>query len=109
MEFYLSDGQKNGKSIVGNKLRKELANKPVMNANELDFLLANPDLIPEDWKKDATGKIRDTFFWGTVYRQRYDGRLFVRYLYWDGGRWHWRRHWLDCGWSGYSPAALRAN
>jgi hypothetical protein len=48
MQFYLADGQKNGKTIEGNKLRKELANMPVLNANVLDYLLANPDLIPED-------------------------------------------------------------
>src|SRR3989344_5509559 len=50
--FHLADGQKNGKSIKGNKLRKELANMPVMNANVLDFLLANPDIIPDEWKAE---------------------------------------------------------
>lgn len=39
IELFLSDGQKNGKCIGGHQLRKELAEKPVLNANILDYLL----------------------------------------------------------------------
>lgn len=99
INLYLSAAQKKG-SIEGNKLRKELAEKPVLNANVLDYLLANPHLIPEDWK----GKY--VFFWGTVYRHS-DGRLCVRYLYWDGDGWRWS-FWLG-DWDGNDPAALRAS
>ena len=108
VEFCLDDGQKNGKYIVGHELRKELADKRVMNANELDFLLANPDLIPEGWKIDEDGSTRYIFFWGTVYRHS-DGFLYVRCLYWDGGRWRWGNSWLGGGWRGRSPAALRVS
>jgi len=108
VEFYLSPEQKDGKRIVGNSLRKELADKPVMNANVLDFLLANPDLIPEDWKKDGAGNTRYIFFWGTVYRRR-GGFLCVRCLYWDGDRWRWGRIWLVSDWGGDDPALLRAS
>ncbi|MFI5260286.1 MAG: hypothetical protein ACHQU0_00630 [Candidatus Paceibacteria bacterium] len=101
IELYLSAAQKKG-SIEGNKLRKELAGKLVLNANVLDYLLANPHLIPEEWK----GKY--VFFWGTVYRFS-DGILFVRYLFWRGGRWLWGSYWLDNGWDGRDPAALRAS
>jgi hypothetical protein len=100
--LYLSKGQQGGKYIEGNKLRKEMAGKPVLNANVLDYLLKNPHLIPEEWK----GKY--VFFWGTVYRHRV-GDLCVRCLYWDGGRWRWSSYWLDLDWSGYRPAALRAS
>ena len=100
--LYLSKGQQGSKYIEGNKLRKEMAGKPVLNANVLDYLLANPHLIPEEWK----GKY--VFFWGTVYRDR-DGGLCVRYLYWGGGRWDWGGGWLDRGWGGNDPAALRAS
>lgn len=102
VQLYLSDGQKNGKVIEGNKLRKELAGKPVLNANVLDHLLANLHLIPEEWK----GKL--IFFWGTIYRSS-GGILYVRCLFWDGGRWGWRCVWLDGDWSGHSPVALRAS
>jgi len=108
VEFYLSDGQKGDKYIVGNKLRKELADKPVMNANVLDFLLANPGLIPEDWKKDERRNTRYIFFWGTVYRHSV-GRLCVRYLCWDGGWWLWSYDWLDRDWNGRNPALIRAS
>jgi hypothetical protein len=100
--LYLSEGQQDGKVIEGNKLRKELADKPVYNANVLDHLLANPDLIPEEWK----GK--SVFFWGTVYR-RSDDNLYVRYLCWDGGRWRWGNRWRVSGWRDNHPAAVPAN
>ncbi len=106
--FYLADGQKGSKSIVGNKLRTELKDQPVLNANVLDYLLANPDLIPEDWKVDESGNTRYIFFWGTVYRSS-DGDLYVRYLFWRGGRWHWSNLWLGYSWHGNSPAAVLAS
>lgn len=48
MQLFLAEGQKNGKRIEGNKLRKELASQPVLNANVLDYMLAHPHLIPEE-------------------------------------------------------------
>lgn len=99
--LYVNDQQKNA-YIEGNKLRKDLAGKPVLNANVLDYLLKNPHLIPEEWK----GKY--IFFWGTIYRNRV-GDLCVRYLYWNDGRWHWGHYWLSSGWSSRSPAAVRAS
>jgi hypothetical protein len=41
VELYLSKKQKSG-SIEGNKLREELKGKKVLNANVMDYLLANP-------------------------------------------------------------------
>jgi hypothetical protein len=108
VQFYLADGQKNGKSIEGNKLRKELVNMPVMNANVLDYLLANPDLIPEEWKKDEKGNTRYIFFWGTVYR-RSNGNLCVRCLYWDDSGWYWSLRWLVIDFFGFYPAAVPAS
>lgn len=100
--LYLSENQQNGKYIVGNELRKELANKPVLNANVLDYLLAHPELIPEEWKGKAV------FFWGTIYR-RSDDHLVVRCLDWDGERWHWSYNWLDRSFHGRNPAASLAS
>lgn len=102
IELYLSDGQKDGKYIEGNKLRKELKGKKVLNACVLDFLLANPHLIPEEWK----GKV--VFFWGTIYRHS-GGYLDVRYLIWLDGRWYWNFHWLGFGWHSDRPAAVLAS
>ncbi|MFW0862079.1 MAG: hypothetical protein ACKKL6_00625 [Candidatus Komeilibacteria bacterium] len=87
VELYLSDEQKKG-FIEGNKIRKLLKDKHALNANVLDYLLAHPELIPEEWKGKAI------CFWGTIYRNS-DGILCVRYLYWDGHRWHWCGDWLD--------------
>jgi hypothetical protein len=101
VQLYISESQKKLRGIEGNELRKELADKPVYNANLLDYLLKNPHLIPEEWK----GKY--VFFWGTIYRSS-GGSLYVRDLYWRGGRWDWNGGLLDRGWGGSSPAAVPA-
>lgn len=101
VSLYLSESQKNG-VITGYELRKELADKPVLNANALEFLLANPHLIPEDWKS------KYVFFWGTIYRDG-DGSLCVRCLSWVGGRWVWGCRWLDNQWYSDYPAAVLAD
>jgi hypothetical protein len=101
VELYLDEDQKNGKNIDGNKLRKNLANQNVFNVNLLDFLLENPQLIPESWKGKAI------FFWGTVYRDA-DGYLFVSYLYCIGGdRWRWDHCRLDDSLDSFNPTAVR--
>jgi len=100
--LYLSKGQQGGKYIEGNKLCKELEGKPVLNANVLDYLLANPHLIPEEWKGKAI------FFWGTIYRDR-DGDLCVRCLLWSGDRWDWGFDWLGYDWDDNDPAAVPAS
>jgi len=106
--FYLSEPQRIGGVIKGNKLREELADKPVFNANVLDYLLAHPHLIPERWKKDEQGHTRYVFFWGTIYRDL-GGGLYVRCLYWDGDGWYWYYYWLGDGFDCSSPAALGAS
>lgn len=105
--LYLSKNQQGGKCIEGHKLRKELADEPVLNANVLDYLLKNTRLIPEDWKEDEKGNTRYIFFWGTIYRYS-DGDLCVRFLFWGGDAWDWSNRWLDDGWDGFGPAAVRA-
>ena len=108
INLYLSPNQQDGKSIEGHKLRIELANQSVMNANLLDYLLAHPYLIPEDWKQDADGNTRFIYFWGTVYRD--SGRdLCVRYLCWSDGHWQAHCNWLGSGWHVRYPAARLAN
>ena len=105
VEFFLSSGQKDGKVLEGNKLRKELEGKKVMNANVLDYLLANPKAIPDDWKQDEKGNTRYIFFWGTIYRDS-DGGLYVRYLCWRDGQWRWSLYWLGNVWRSNDPALL---
>ena len=86
--------------IVGNDLRKEHEGKNPYNANLLDYLLAHPDLIPEDWK----GKL--LYFLGTIYRD--SGLLGVRCLSWDGGEWNWRCYWLGNDFDGWGLSAVSA-
>ena len=108
IEFYLSEPQRVDDVIEGNHLIKELEDKPVLNANILDYLLARSYLIPEEWKKDEKGRARYIFFWGTIYRDS-DGRRSVRGLYWDGSKWDWSSNPLDRWWNITNPAALLAH
>ncbi len=101
INFYLSEAQKTG-SIVGRNLRKELKGKKVFNACVLDYLLANPHIISEDWKRKVI------FFWGTIFRST-DGYLCVRCLVWDGGEWRSDYNWLGNRFNGYNPAAVSAS
>ena len=100
--LYLSQEQQGRSVIKGHKFWKELANKAVLPANVLDYLLENPNLIPDSWK----GKV--VFFFGTVYRNSI-GSLFVRCLFWVGERWYSRYRWLGYDWYDFDPAALRAS
>jgi len=102
IKLHLSPNQMDSKCIEGNKLRKELASEPVLNANVLDYLLAHPELIPEEWK----GKY--VFFWGTIYRNS-NGSLCVRFLFWDDGAWRWGYRWLGYRFHGNNPAAVLAS
>ena len=88
---HLSSKQENGKSIQGHKLRKELKDMQVLNACIMDALLANPQLIPDEWKSGYT------YFWGTAFRD-VDGCLYVEGLYWRGGQWDWRYGGLGSDW-----------
>lgn len=107
VKLFLSVNQKDGKSIEGNKLRKELKDEPVMNANLLDYLLDHPNLIPEEWKVDEKGNTRYVFFWGTIYRYS-GGYLCVRYLYFSGGRWEQGGFWLGSDFDGRYSACVSA-
>ena len=97
--LHLSENQKDGKVIQGYELRKELKKMPVLNACVLDYLLANPHLIPEEWKD------KYIYFWGTIFRDSHDN-LCVRCLRWRDGEWQSYYNWLVDGWFGYNPAAL---
>ena len=108
VKFYLSEPQRQDKVIEGNKLRQELADKPVLNANVLDYLLAHPHLIPEEWKRDEKGCVRGILFLGTTYRGP-SNRLFVRLLYWNNREWIWTGCWLGSDLSEYGLAALRVD
>jgi len=99
--LYLCEEQKNLLNIEGHKLRKKLKNRPIFNANLLDWLLRkeNKRFIPEGWK----GK--DVFFWGTIYRSN-GGELAVRRLCVRGGGWCSQGYHLDYGYGHSSPAAV---
>ena len=105
VELYLSERQRRGE-VRGDELRKELSGRRVLNANVLDFLLKNKQLIPKKWKK------RSIFFWGTIYidSKRY---IVVRSLWYGDlcGKYDWHSGCLElpCVWNSLRPAVLEAS
>lgn len=83
-------------------LRKELTNQYVLNANVLDYLLANQHLIPEEWAN------KYVFFLGTIYQYRHGG-LCVRYLRWYINSWTSNTYPLNHKWDDEDPVIMRVN
>ncbi len=99
IQFYLLKGQRDGSWVYDNELLKELTDKPLLNANVLDYLLKNPHLIPKEWES------KYVFFRGTIYRDSGDD-LVVRCLHWHGDEWGWNCARLGGYFRGDGPAAL---
>ncbi len=97
--LYLSPNPRRNDRIELNKLCEELKNKKVLNANLLDWYMANPSFIPEEWKAEQV------FFLGTMYCDS-DGDACVRHLYWIDGRWDWSYRWLVVGWNSNHPVVV---
>lgn len=103
IRLHLDVGQTDGKVIMGYELRKKLRGQEVYGAQLLDFYLAKPHKIPEDWKKKDS-----IFFWGTMYHDA-GSSLYVRCLCWRGAGWISACLWLDRGWYDKYPAAVSAS
>jgi hypothetical protein len=101
VERYLSPNQKDGNTIQGYELAKELKDEPTLNACILDALYENQQLIPDGWENGLT------YFWATKFRLA-DGDVFVEYLYRYDGRWYRHYYWLAYDWYGSKPAARLA-
>ncbi len=102
VRLHLAEEQRDGRVVRGDKLRKILESEPVLTDNWLDFLLENPEFIPDSWKGKAV------FFWGTGYRDP-DDRLCVRCLDFIGGQWGWSYGRLGYDWFQMYPALVLAS
>jgi len=98
--LYCSEKQK-GDGIKASHLRNELSHASVLNASVLDYLLAHPELIPEEWK----GK--NICFWGTILRDPHN-KLIVRHLFFwkERGTWEFCNGGLDIRHDEKYPAAI---
>ncbi len=109
--LYRSPRQMYGNKINGRELRIELDgqthDRSALSANVADFLFANQEYLPEDWKKkDENDKTIFILFWGTIYR-RFDRSPCIRTLCWCDGQCHENCYWLglDC-YSNFYSAVL---
>lgn len=97
--LWLSERQRGG-MIKGTDLFEEIKNLDVLvyPVQVLDYLLKNPDQIPEEWR------VENTFFW-SPYRDANDYR-YVRYLCWLGTSWVYYLCFLGDDWHFRYPAAF---
>ncbi len=99
--------QNNVRSIKGYELREKLKDIQVLNACIADALLANPELIPDEWKSGYT------YFWGTILGDEVSSwgycNLYVMYIYWSGGQWYGFYRWLGNDWRGLDFTASLAS
>lgn len=105
--LYLTKNQRSGNYVNGYILREELKKKPVLNANALDFILDNQYLIPDEIKKRDRNNTLFVFFWGTEYCDRNDGKVYIRYFCYWGGKLRQGIKSLNDDWGPLSPAAVR--
>jgi hypothetical protein len=98
LALYRSQKQKTS-GISGHELLKKLEEQTVLNANALDYLIANQELIPKSWEGWTIP------FWGTIYVQS-DGYLCVRFIKLYGDNWNWQRYRLDNDFDVSEPAVI---
>jgi hypothetical protein len=103
--LYLSNNQQDGNVIQGLNLKDELAEMATVHPNILDALLEHTHLIPEDLKKNDEGGTLYIYFWAVQFRNS-AGRLYVRSLDFNDGKWCWGYRWLHDDLDGYRPAAV---
>jgi hypothetical protein len=85
MELYISTIQKADCCTLA-KIEPEIKEKIFLNATVLDYLLANKEIIPKEWKKITI------LFPGTEYATENGEYVFVRCLYWSGANWCSSKH-----------------
>lgn len=104
--LYLHPNQIGGKSIKGTELLKHFEDndmlKDMMTIEELEKYVQDNSKETEEWKD------KRIFAWKSTFRNS-GGDLCVRCLYWVGGKWSWRCHWLGYHWDSQSPAACLAS
>lgn len=89
---------------TGQQILDGIEKKQVLNANVLDYLLANPDLIPKEWESH-----RDVSFIGTIYCSD-SGSLRYRSIRFYNGKWTENDHTIylyECLY-GVQPFAVKA-
>jgi hypothetical protein len=62
VQLVLVSCRRKNDETIGAEIPAELEGKRTLNANVLNYLLANPELIPKDWRS------KEVCFWGTIYR-----------------------------------------
>jgi hypothetical protein len=98
--LHLSPNQQDCKWIEGWDLLWVLvARGPRVNANMIDFWLANPDTFPKDWEV--------AYAWDTLYLDP-SGYVCVRCVYRHGGELNSSWSWLGRDFGAYDPAVVPA-
>ncbi len=104
-ELYVTEEQRAG-LVSGTLLRRNMKTLPVFNIHVLNFLHANPHLIPGNWRDKLGGCYPCVHFWGTIYGTP-SGVHVVFYLAWNGKAWDRHYSAVSADWFGHTPAAVR--
>lgn len=79
--------QRTGDLVTVAQVLQIMSSKNLVNANVLDFLLAHPCLIPDEWATDEIGHGRTIYFLGTVFLDSLDQENKVRGIYRTHRQW----------------------
>lgn len=83
VELYISERQRAGQDdVLIPEVIDEIAEKRVLNACVLDYLLDHQEFIPESWKKDENDYPINIFFLGTIYQNKRHWD-YIRGMYWS--------------------------
>jgi len=94
VETFIPDKQKNS-SIGHSRVLVDLKGRKALNGCVMDWLLDNPEFIPEAWKEKCV------YFFGTIYSD-VEGMHIVFGLYWDNDNGGWKvcRYFMGMPWGG---------
>jgi hypothetical protein len=111
LELFYSKEQMEFAVKGGTHRRNLLKSENVINATVWDKFVINPNLIPESWKKDPTGRrLIIISFFGTIFAHP-DGSLYVRtmYFYEKENTWKFGDHCLNDYWERNNPVVVLAD
>lgn len=101
LDLHLEEAQREG-SIMGKDLLEKVEGRPVLNNVVLDFLVQNPLLIPDEWKK-----FDQILFCGTILAYVLNANdPIIPCLRWIGGEWVADYCWLNIQFDANSPVAV---
>ena len=89
LKIYISKGQKGRKQMYLEDILKDFRKEPFhgFNAKVLEYLLENPGLIPEEFKRRDRFDRRRYFLFPETEFKNFDGVALIKTLFWKENKW----------------------